>query len=182
MSRVSKTLAVVVAGVATLGVTAGVGVLRATAAAPGPAAAEEQSSLVEDFTYPGAAKVLAERGVTLKSGDGNLMLADCGADPNLPPADLILVQSNDLSLPGNPNFCFKATGSSGFLTLEIPQVYFIRGENSRTITATIEVAPVSDPDDPSVVKEATVAPGAWKPVGIGASEGQALLLELRYPS
>jgi hypothetical protein len=177
---VSKSVPAFLVGLATLGVTAAVGAVVATRAAAEPAAAE-LPSLVEDYSYPGAAQLLTQRGITLHKGDGRITLVDCGADPNNPPADLILVQTNDLTLPGNPNFCFKANGTSGFLTMELSQVYFIRGENSRTVSATLEVQPVDDPADPTVVKEAEVTPGEWQPVGVGASEGEAALLELRYP-
>jgi hypothetical protein len=143
------------------------------------AAADAPSSLVEDFSYPGAAKQLADRGIKLISGDGHIMLTDCGADPNLPPVDLLLVQTNDLTLPGDPNFCFKTSGAHGLLTLELSQVYFIRGNNKGAVDAKVKVQPTDGTSTP-VVKTEEVDPGEWQPIGIGASEGDAALLELKF--
>jgi hypothetical protein len=147
----------------------------------GPAGAEEAadapSSLVEDYSYPGADAVLAQYGITLKKGDGHLQLADCGADSDNPPADLILVQTNDLTLPSGPNFCFKPTGTTGYLSMEISQVYFIRGEQTRTVDAKVELQP---DDAAATTKSVQVDPGEWQPVGVGADEGVATVLELRY--
>ncbi|MEO3772192.1 hypothetical protein [Micromonospora sp. B9E7] len=142
-----------------------------------PSVAEDTPpSLVEDYSYPGAAQVLAQRGVKLIKGDGHIILVDCGSSPNNPPADLILVQSNDFTLPGGTNFCFKATGASGLLTMEIPKVYFVRGDDTRTVAAKVEVK-----DDPTVVEVEEVTPKEWQPVGVGQARGDATILELRYP-
>lgn len=142
-----------------------------------PSLAEDApSSLVADFSYPGAAEVESERGIKLIKGDGSITLADCGSDPNRPPADLILVQSNDFSLPGGRNFCFRPKGESGYLTMEIPKVYFIRGDDINTVAAKVEVK-----DDPTVVEVEQVDPGEWQPVGLGQARGDATVLELRFP-
>ncbi|GHJ15260.1 hypothetical protein TPA0908_32550 [Micromonospora sp. AKA38] len=141
------------------------------------AAVDTQPSLEEDFTYPGAAQVLTQRGIKLLKGDGHIVLADCGATPNNPPADLILVQSNDFSLPAGKNFCFKAKGASGYLTMEIPMVYFVRGDSTNTVDAKVEVK-----DDPTVVETEQVDPGEWQPVGEGQARGTATVLELRFPT
>ena len=106
--------------------------------------------------------MLAQRGVKLIKGDGHIVLADCGSNPNNPPDDLILVQSNDLTLPGGINFCFKASGASGLLTMEIPKVYFVRSDVTRTLAAKVEVK-----DDPAVVEVEEVLPEEWQPVGVG---------------
>ncbi|WP_223874567.1 hypothetical protein [Salinispora fenicalii] len=153
-----------VAGLTTLGIVS-------------PSSAEDvQPSIVEDFDYPGASQVEAELGIKLIKGDGHIMLADCGANPSNPPADLILVQSNDFSLPSGRNFCFRANGASGYLTVEIPKVYFVRGDDTHTVAAKVEVK-----DDPTVVETEQVDPGEWQPLGVGQSRGDANLLELRYP-
>lgn len=144
-------------------------------------ASDGQQSTIEDFAYPGAAEVLANRGIRLHKGDGHLTLADCGVTSDNPPADLILVQTHDLSLPGDPNFCFRATGTSGFLTVEISQVYVIRGESARSLSAKVEVEPAAGTSDPVVVKSERVDPKEWQPMGIGNNEGEATLLELRFP-
>ncbi|MFC5922792.1 hypothetical protein [Micromonospora vulcania] len=142
-----------------------------------PSSAEDAPpSIEEDYSYPGAAQVLAQKGIKLIKGDGHITLVDCGSNPNRPPDDLILVQSNDLTLPGGINFCFRAKGSSGLLTMEIPKVYFVRSDDTRTIAAKVEVA-----DDPAVVEVEEVKPKEWQPVGVGQERGDATLLELRYP-
>jgi hypothetical protein len=170
-SVLGLSVAVAVAAAGVLAIDAGHRSFAADADAP--------SSLVEDFSYPGAAALLTTRGIKLVSGDGHIMLADCGADPDLPPVDLLLVQTNDLTLPGNPNFCFKTSGTHGQLSLEVSQVYFIRGNNKATVDAKVSVEPASGTGDP-VVKTEAVTPGEWQPVGIGNSEGEATLLELRF--
>jgi hypothetical protein len=141
----------------------------------GSPALEPGQDIVENGSYPGAARVLAERGIKLITGDGHIMLADCGPDPDQPPSDLILVQSLDQSLPAGANFCFKATGPHGYLTMEIPQVYFVRGENTRTIAAKVETH-----DATPVVETFQVDPREWQPLGIGQSRGDATVLELRF--
>ncbi|MFK3979456.1 hypothetical protein ACI2K4_03640 [Micromonospora sp. NPDC050397] len=178
-----RNLAVMVAGGATFAVMLAAGVVAkfgdaVSAEASGVAATADDAmpSTVEDYSYPGAAQVLAERGIKLHRGDGHIMLADCGADPNNPPPDLILVQSYNLNVPGNPNYCFKATGSSGYLELEIAQAYFVRGENGRTISAKVETK-----DEPTVIDVERVDPGEWQPVGESQSRGEATILELRFP-
>lgn len=139
-------------------------------------AAEEPASLVEDYSYPGAAAIEADRGIKLIKGDGHIVLADCGSDPDLPPVDLILVQTSKPGAPAEVNHCFKATGTSGFLTMEVDEVYFVRGENDRTIAAKVEVR-----DATPVTETERVDPGEWQPVGVGQARGEATLLELRHP-
>lgn len=168
----------VLLALATTGVIA---VTGASAAWAGLAGAAEDgaasSSLVEDFSYPGAARIEASRGIKLLKGDGHIVLQDCGSDPDVPPRELILVQTSEPGTPAETNFCFRATGSSGFLTMEIGSVYFIRGEQDRTIDATIKVDEVGAP----AAETEQVDPGEWQPVGIGEGRGPATLLELRFP-
>ncbi|MEU8659387.1 hypothetical protein [Actinoplanes philippinensis] len=152
-------------------------VLSGSMAALAEAAADESpTSLVEDYSYPGAAQVEADRGIKLIKGDGHIMLVDCGADPNLPPEDLILVQTTKPGSPAQTNHCFKATGTSGVLTMEVGDVFFIRGESDRTLAAKVQVQ-----DTTPVVETEKVEPEEWQPVGVGQGRGAATLLELRYP-
>jgi hypothetical protein len=60
--------------------------------------------------------------------------------------------------------------------MEIDEVYFVRGENDRTIAAKVEVQ-----DATPVTETERVDPGEWQPVGVGQARGDATLLELRYP-
>ena len=135
-----------------------------------------QASVVEPRDYPGAADILAARGIHVYQGDGHITLVDCGANPNVPPAELILVQTYDLTLPGGPDFCFRGRGTSGFLTMEIDKAFTVRGDNAHTVAARVETA-----DDQTVVETERVDPREWQPVGIGQSRGEAKILELRYP-
>ncbi|KQX53698.1 hypothetical protein ASE09_07620 [Streptomyces sp. Root66D1] len=95
-------------------------------AADGPRVAavadEAPGYAVEDFAYPDAAKILAERGIVLKRGDGHIVLATCGSE-----AGLLEVWARDLD-----KACFKVTGSSGYLSLDIPAVFAIKGNDYST--------------------------------------------------
>ncbi|MFE2043495.1 hypothetical protein ACFXAZ_21720 [Streptomyces sp. NPDC059477] len=77
---------------------------------------------VEDFAYPQADEILAERGITLKRGDGHIVLAECDSQTGL------------LSLwaRGGGEICFRVTGNSGYLSLEIPAVYGVLGNDYTT--------------------------------------------------
>ncbi|WP_128381147.1 LamG-like jellyroll fold domain-containing protein [Streptomyces cavernae] len=65
-------------------------------AAPG----EGLDSLVEDFAYPDRDKLLAEKGLKLISGDGNITLAECAAGGS----ELVRINSRD-----SGNVCFNAS-------------------------------------------------------------------------
>ena len=136
---------------------------------------ETLPSIVERRDYPGAAQILAERGITLHKGDGHILLADCGST-GAPAADLLVVETYDLERPGGPVACFRATGTSGFLTMEISMAYLVRGDNSRTVAAKVETQ-----DEETVIDTERVDPGEWQPVGVGQSRGDATILELRFP-
>ncbi len=78
---------------------------------------------VETFEYPNAAKILKEQGITLRKGDGHIVLADC-----LDPAGKDIQVSTSLRHPGQTvpgRYCFKVTGAgkTGYLSLEVPRVY-----------------------------------------------------------
>ncbi|MGW6395805.1 hypothetical protein ACWFR1_36095 [Streptomyces sp. NPDC055103] len=117
--------------VATAAVGAVLG-LFATAAAGGTGAAdaprvasvadEAPGYAVEDFAYPDAARILAERGIVLKRGDGHIVLATCGSE-----AGLLEVWARNLD-----KVCFKVTGSRGYLSLDIPAVFAIKGNDYTT--------------------------------------------------
>ncbi len=92
-------------------------------AAPNPGGDAPLPSAVETFEYPNAAKILKERGIALRKGDGHILLSDCAATTD------IVVWSSRIEEP-NPDrgqYCFKVTGSgkAGYLSLEIPKVYRI---------------------------------------------------------
>ncbi|MET8296619.1 MULTISPECIES: hypothetical protein [unclassified Streptomyces] len=86
------------------------------------AAAETPGSAVETFSYPDAAKIQAEQGIILKRGDGHILLAHCTSA-----TDLIQIMAR-----GKDTVCFRTTGISGYLALEIPAVYNVRGNDYAT--------------------------------------------------
>ncbi|RKT87326.1 hypothetical protein SAMN05421805_1334 [Saccharopolyspora antimicrobica] len=126
-----------------------------TEPAPAPA--------VEEYNYPGADQIFAERGIRLIKGDGHIVLADCkSSDP------MIKVESVTL-----PTSCFRVIGAQGWLTVEIPRVYLIRG-GEHNVSARITVNGKTEAVD--------IPPGGHKPVGEGSAppgDSPATLVELQ---
>ncbi|MCO1577894.1 hypothetical protein M8C13_19250 [Crossiella sp. SN42] len=156
----------ITAGVAVL--ASGVGLVAASAQQGDQP--DKQPSSVESFGYPGAAKVLAQRGIKLLKGDGHIMLAACGAPG--------LIEVRSTSVPGDKDpdpghFCFTVTGATGWLTLNIPNAYQIKG-NDHSVTATVTVK-----DKTSTVP---VERNGWTGIGLGSGPDPATLLELRAAS
>ncbi|WP_307783563.1 hypothetical protein [Streptomyces spinoverrucosus] len=117
---------------------------------------------VEDFDYPQADKILAEQGITLKRGDGHIVLADCASGTGL-----IEVWPRDKA-----KVCFRVSGDSGFLTMAIPAVYGVKG-NDYTTQVDMTVG--------SEEKVFDVVMNAWTPVGETADEygRDHMLVEIR---
>ncbi|GAA0488584.1 secreted protein [Paractinoplanes deccanensis] len=149
-----------VAGLTAGAVLGGAGAVAATRA-DAAAAAEETASLVEDFAYPGAEKILADRDILLKKGDGRLLLTDCAVG-----ADLIQVRSR-----GRDPFCFEAAGSGAWVTMELSDAFLVFSDSEHTTVADYTVDGVSD--------SAVVEPGGAAGIGEGQTEGSsAVLLKL----
>lgn len=136
------------------------------------AADESPPHLVEDYTYPGAEQILAERGIELLKGNGKIMLADCGG------TGLIQVRSAeaglicfDITLPAETGAQRAALRPRAWLTMRIPSVYVIRGDEHDTEA-------VLTANDVTSTYELT--PNAWTPVGEGVDpeNGPAVLLRL----
>lgn len=117
---------------------------------------------VEDFDYPGADKILEEQNIVLKRGDGHITLAECAAG-----AGLLEIWSRETL-----NVCFKVTGDSGWLTLEIPSVYGVKSN---------EYATELDMTVGTEEKSFDVPANSWKAVGESADEqGRPhMLVEIR---
>ncbi|MEU2953921.1 hypothetical protein [Streptomyces xanthochromogenes] len=79
---------------------------------PTKADAAAMPSTVENFGYPDAEKILKEKNLKLKRGDGHIVLAECGSSP-----DLLRFVGRD-----RDDFCFRTIGSKGYLSLEVPAV------------------------------------------------------------
>ncbi|MFB7604906.1 hypothetical protein [Streptomyces gardneri] len=146
--------------------TVGGGVSPAPAQVP-PAtmavvAEEGPGYAIEDFAYPNADKILTDRGITLKRGDGHIELADCASA-----TDLLEVWSR-----ANDKICFRVTGTTGYLTLEIPAVFAVRGNSFAT-----QVDMTTGTEE----KTFDVSRNAWTPVGESADDQgrDFMLMEIR---
>ncbi|GGP51557.1 hypothetical protein [Streptomyces abikoensis] len=116
----------------------------AKAGASGDAA--QMPYAVEDFSYPNAEKILAEKNLKLKRGDGNITLAECGSSP-----DLLQFIGRD-----RDDFCFRVKGAKGYLSLEVPAVTGVQTKDH-----TAHVAMTVD----GKTKSYDVAKNAWKGIG-----------------
>lgn len=120
-----------------------------------------QPGIEEDFTYPGADKIFAERGIRLLKGDGHILLVECDNS-----AGLVKVWSPFSTEPS----CFRVIRAPGLLTLELPEVYGIRaGQQSLAAVVTIN----------GTTETISVEQERWAPVGVGANMAPATLIELR---
>ncbi|MFC4065484.1 hypothetical protein [Actinoplanes subglobosus] len=125
------------------------------------AAADEPSSIVEDFSYPNAEDIT---GVKLIRGDGNITYVGC-SEENVS----LAVWSYTASQP----FCFRIVGKTGHLTVELQQVYGFRNYEDFAVGATVSLngAPATG---------AIVPADDWLGVGSGSSTGgQVAMLEIR---
>ncbi|MFI6939599.1 hypothetical protein ACIBI4_10020 [Streptomyces sp. NPDC050418] len=126
--------AAAVAAVA-LVLTVGPGQPAAEAPAADSVADAAPGYAVEDYGYPDADKILAEQDVLLKRGDGRITLAACGSETGL----------MEVYVREHEKVCFKVTGNSGWLTMEIPAVFGVKGagEQSAVVDMTVESEEVS---------------------------------------
>lgn len=115
--------------------------------------------IVEEFDYPGAEQIFAERGIRLIKGDGHIMLTSCDTD-----TDVIKVESVTVGTS-----CYEVTGERGWLTMEIPRVYLLQGDG-HNVAARITVAGQTEAVD--------LAPGEHTPVGESSGSDPATLIEL----
>ncbi|MDG4807731.1 hypothetical protein O7634_13315 [Micromonospora sp. WMMD1120] len=104
----------------TLGAAAAVAVPVALYAGPADAA-EEPPSLVEDFSYPGAAAIKQSRDIELIKGDGRITLVDCTDNPELIRVESLL----------RTDFCFSVKGDSGWLSLRLDGVFLIHSGDQK---------------------------------------------------
>lgn len=109
-------------------------------AAPMVASAQESdtnpTSLVEDYTYPGAAQIEQERGITLVRGDGRITLADCDGN-----SELIKIETL------TQDACFLVDGDTGWLAVRVDAVFLV-GAGDQDVAVTVEgmSAPISIPE------------------------------------
>ena len=163
-----------------LGVSAVVaGVVAAAWAGSGAAAAdggaEVQSSLVEDYAYPGAAAILAEHGLKVFTGDGHITVVSSGDIGSAACAPgLIQVETMLEEDPFGAVYCFGTSGARGFLTLEVPNTFLLRGGN-KPVEATAQL-PGGTEETYDVPANTSVAVDP----GDGSDMPEAILVELRF--
>ncbi|MET8546033.1 hypothetical protein ABZW03_36190, partial [Kitasatospora sp. NPDC004799] len=109
---------------------------------------------------PGAAAITK---VKLLRGDGHILLAaDCAKSQ---------IQIGTLA-PGNPDnqICFTVTGTTGSLSLQLPDVFFVQTSGGRSVRAGLTVGTASQTVD--------VPTNGFKGVGVGTGGSPAALVEL----
>ncbi|MFB7470106.1 hypothetical protein [Kitasatospora sp. NPDC056184] len=136
------------------------GALASADTPPAGGPAETPPPAVEDFEYPGASGI---PGITLKRGDGHIVLADCSG-PNQ-----IQVWSRAAANPDG-RFCFRVTGSSGFLTVELADVYVLQTTGA-ALSAKVVVGGATQTVD--------LAKEDFRPLGEGSLQAPTTLVELR---
>ncbi|MEU6235623.1 hypothetical protein [Kitasatospora sp. NPDC047058] len=118
---------------------------------------------VEDFAYPGTSPFPA---LKLIRGDGHIVLADCNT------ATQIQIWSRAVPSPsGGPGVCFKVTGSTGYLALELPKTFSIQTSNERSVRANLTADGIAQTVD--------VAKGDGVSVGEALGQKPTMLVELR---
>ena len=157
----------VVLGVLAVGAVASLGTLGIAQASKQRPADTGQQSLVEDFSYPNAAAIQTQYGVTLTSGDGHILFADCTTPPT---GNIGLIQVHSTAAVGandSGTVCFKVTAASGELSMTIPGVYEIRGDGQAAGSGHKLTADLTT--DAGAHTTATVNPSGSTPVGVGTS-------------
>ncbi|MEU3545045.1 hypothetical protein [Streptomyces paromomycinus] len=128
------------------------------------AADADMPPTVEDFAYPGADRILQDRKITLKRGDGHITLVDCAA------AHDIMVKSR----AGSGEFCFAVSGNKGYLALELDQAFGMWTEGHP-----VQAKVTSDGKETVI----NAPKNDYKPFGEAGNAGQStVLVELRVTS
>ncbi|MFF2810423.1 LamG-like jellyroll fold domain-containing protein [Streptomyces sp. NPDC058000] len=110
---------------------------------------------------------MAEKGLKLLSGDGNITLADCTAGN-----DLVQIRSRDAGL-----VCFQVSGPVGYLSMEIEKTYLAKSEDRAGVTATVSIEDAATKE--TKVQKVDLEPGQWKALGEGGDPKlTSTLLEL----
>ena len=138
--------------------------------------ADAPSSLVEDYSYPGADAIRNDPrnyGLKLFTGDGHLLFVRTRTyDEGQCAAGEIQVEKVLSVAPFGVFHCFRSQGATGFLTLEVPATFGVRG-GDKPLEATANL--------PEGEKTYQVPPNT--PVAISPGEGgelpKAVLVELR---
>ncbi|MGC9500867.1 hypothetical protein [Streptomyces sp. WG7] len=116
---------------------------------------------IEDYNYPGADKILAERNIVLKRGDGHIVLADCASGDNL--LQFLARDQEDV--------CFRVTADEGWLTLELPAVHGVKTDDS----ANTHLEMTAEGDQ----VEYDIPADTWEGVGESVDGRDHVLVEIR---
>ncbi len=166
-----RTTLIAAAAVAGVAVISGTATAITSAATTGAASDDGQPGLVEDYSYPGADKILRDRGITLVSGDGHIVLVDC---PGHTGVIEVYSTHNPADHAADPaHYCFQVTGPTGDLKLSIPYAFQAKGDDqeAHNVQATVTVKGA-----PSTVNVDT---HGWTGFGEGAGQDAATLVELK---
>ena len=138
------------------------------------AADDSSSSLVEDYSYPGAAAWEQQvPGLQLFSGDGHIIFK--GKCTSTQTAGMLVVES-DITGSVDVRLCFQVLSStSGYLSLKVPAASYVDGDGTHQIVASVQ------PDEPgSQVQKTNIEVSGFTPIGISTgNENTGALIELR---
>ncbi|MGW7441940.1 hypothetical protein [Kitasatospora sp. NPDC054795] len=139
---------------------AGASAIASADTTPPPSDDSAAPSAVEDFSYPSSADITK---VKLLRGDGHVLLGDC-ANPSQ-----IQIWTR---APGNPDnkVCFTVAGTTGFLTLQLPDAFAIQTSGGHSLRAGLTAG--ATPQSIDVPKD------GFKGIGEGINGSPANIVEL----
>ena len=149
-----------------LAVLAGISIASADDPPQQPASVAPPAA-IEDFDSPGAGRILTEKGIKLKRGDGHILLAEC--DQAAQQIRVLTVADDSVGREGT--YCFKVLGKTGRLTLELPRIFMVQAADhpiSADLTANGRTTTVD------VAKDETVSVGEATSGGV-----RSVLVELQ---
>lgn len=150
---------------------------------PGNAhSADQMPSVVENYEYPGREQIESQDKVKLIAGDGNIIYADC-TQPPTGPVGLIEVRSTSLEVgkQHDGRVCFRVLGTTGNLTMKLPDVFEIRGDGRQPGTGHKGKADVVS--NSGQQKTVELDPDGSMQVGVGNPGGEpSTLLRLEITS
>ncbi|MFE9614331.1 hypothetical protein [Streptomyces sp. NPDC006012] len=124
--------------------------------------ADALQPVVENFEYPDADRIFEETGMTLHKGDGHILFAECDDSPEQIQVWTVLSSTG--------KYCFRTTAATGYLTLEVPDVYALK-TGERAIHAELSAEGKS--------QEVNVPKDKFQGVGEGLGGAPTVLLEIR---
>ncbi|HLL67054.1 MAG TPA: hypothetical protein VK453_15325 [Micromonosporaceae bacterium] len=124
--------------ITTAGMLVGPAVATAVIAEPAPPV-DAPSSLVENYTYPGATNIEVNEGIKLIKGDGRIVKADCDGNPDLIKVETLI-----------KDVCFSVKGDTGWLTMQIEAVFLVgAGDQNLAVKVDGMATPINVPEGTS---------------------------------